>query len=145
MKHLPQAGGDRPHLRPGHPRRHLDGSEALIDELAGEVDVGAVTEGDDHHRQAEHAGAADVFEPRHPPHRQFHREGDLPLYLFGHHPGSDGVDLHLHRRGVGEGIDDQPAHGYPADKANNGRAEEDHEAPRQRPGNDGVEHDGGGG
>ena len=32
---------------------------------------------------------------------------DLPLDFFGTQRGDDGVDLHLHRRGVGEGVDVQ--------------------------------------
>ena len=53
VEHFAQAGGDRPHLRPLDPVGQLDRRQPLVDELPGEVDVGAVLERDDHLRQAE--------------------------------------------------------------------------------------------
>ena len=43
-------------------------------------------------------------------HRVLDREGDEPLDLLGRELGGDGVDLDLHRRRVGEGVERQ-AHG----------------------------------
>ena len=124
VKHLAQAGRHRPHLGPLHPSRHADSREPLIDELPGQIDIGAILECDNHHREAKHAGAAQPLKPRHAAHRQFDRKCDLPLDLLGHHPGSGCVDLHLHWRGVGKGIDHQLAGRKIADEADKGRPEQ---------------------
>src|SRR5262249_48537976 len=53
VENLAQSGRDRPHLRPGDAGGEFDGIQTLGDDLAGEVDVGAVAEVDDHLRQTE--------------------------------------------------------------------------------------------
>ena len=82
VKDLAQAGGDRSHLGPFHAGRQLDGGQPLVDQLAGEVDVGAVVEGDDHLRQAELRDRAELLQTGQPADGLLDREGDLPLDLL---------------------------------------------------------------
>ena len=81
--------------------------DALVDQLAGEIDVGAVLEDDGDLRQAVARQRAGVFEPRQPGHRGLDRKGDALLDLQRRVAGRLGVDLHLHVGDVGHGIDRQ--------------------------------------
>ena len=53
VEDLAQAGGHRPHLGPRDALGDVHRGQPLVDELAGEVDVGAVLEGHHHLGQAE--------------------------------------------------------------------------------------------
>ncbi len=58
----------------------------------------------------------------------------------GDSAGATGVDLHLHRRRVGEGVDRQPREREHAGDGERESADQHREAVAERPGDDGVEH-----
>ncbi len=105
---LAEARRDRPH-------RGLDAGrqlvlrllDALVHELAGEVDVGAVLEHDGDLAEAVARQRARVFELRQAAHRRFQREGDALLDLERRVARRHGVDLHLDVGDVGHRIDRQ--------------------------------------
>ena len=105
---LAQAGRDRAHRRLGAGRQLVLGLlDALVDELAGEVDVGAVLEDDRHLAEAIARQRAGVFQPRQAAHRGLERKGDALLDLQRRVARRHGVDLHLHVGDVGHGVDRQ--------------------------------------
>src|SRR5207302_6893034 len=63
VKDLAEAGRHGPHLRPPAACGQFDGGQLLIDELPGEVDVGAVFEGHDDLRKTEFRDRAHVLQP----------------------------------------------------------------------------------
>jgi hypothetical protein len=107
MKDLAEPRRDRPHLGAIESRRQLDRRQPLVDELPREVNVGPVAKGRHHLRQPELRDRPQLFESRHAAHRQLDRKGDLPFDLFGDERRGGRIDLHLHRRGVGKGVDVQ--------------------------------------
>ena len=104
---LAEPGGDRAHLGLAVARGDLAlrGAEALADELARPVDVGAVLEDHGHDRQAELRDRADLLDPRQPAHGGLDREGDEALDLLGGEAGAVGQDLDLDVGDVGDGVD----------------------------------------
>ena len=62
VKHLAEAGRHRPELRPLDAARQLHRVDALVDDLAREIDVGAVLEQDGHLREAELRDRAHLLE-----------------------------------------------------------------------------------
>ena len=83
------------------------GLQALHDELAGEVDVGAIFEGDGDLREPELRDGTHLLEAGQPGDGLLDREGDLLLDLEGRERRRGGVDLDLDRRRVGKRIDRQ--------------------------------------
>ncbi len=75
------------------------------DELAGEIDVGAVLEDDRHLAEAVARQRAGVVELRQAAHRGLDREGDALLGLERRIAGRAGVDLDLDVGDVGHGVD----------------------------------------
>ena len=140
MIDLAQPGRDRPHRRPGDPRGQLDLAEPLVDLLAGEVDVGVVAEDGDDLGEAELRDRADLLQALQPAEGVLHGEGDQPLDLLGRQRRGDGVDLHLDRRGVGEGVQRQAACGPDPEDDQHGRQKQDDEAVPQAELDQGVEH-----
>ena len=105
---LAEAGGDRPHRGLDAGRQLLARLlEALVDELAGEVDVRAVLEDDRDLRQAVARERARVVESRQAGHRGLDREGDALLDFERRVAGRLGVDLHLDVGDVRHGVDRQ--------------------------------------
>ena len=105
-----QARGDRPH------RRHHAGRQvlarvlqALADELAREVDVGALVEHHRHLRQAVARQRAVGFQVRQAGQHRFDRVGDALLDLERRVARRGRVDLHLDVGHVGHGVDRQAA------------------------------------
>ena len=97
----------------------MDGAEALVDDLAGEIDVGAVLECDDYLRQAELRDGTDGLEPGQSTQNLLDRESDLLLDLLRAEGRGHGVDLYLHRRRVGESVKIEMPHGHPAKGSKN--------------------------
>ena len=115
VEDLAQPGGDRPEFRALDPCRQFHGGQALHDQLSRIVDWHIVAEGHHHLRQAELGDRADADQMRQAGNCQFHRHGQLFFDLFRPEGRGDGVDLHLHRGGVGEGVDRQTRQGPAAD------------------------------
>ena len=107
-ENLPQAGGDRSHAGLGARRQFALGLlDALINELAREVDVGAVLEDNRDLRQAVARQRAGLLQAGQACHDGFNGVGDA---LFGFErriAGRSRVDLHLHVGNVGHRIDRQ--------------------------------------
>jgi hypothetical protein len=105
---LAQAGGDRPHHR-RDPLGHLLARrlDALVDELAREVDVGAVLEDHGHLRQPVARQRARLLQARQAGHHGLDRVGHALLGLQRRVAGRGGVDLHLHVGDVGHRVDGQ--------------------------------------
>ena len=81
--------------------------QTLVDEIAGEVEIGAFLE---HHRDLRQAIARErtaVFQPRQAGDGGFNRHGDALLDLQRRVTGCLGVDLHLHIGDVGNRINRQ--------------------------------------
>ncbi len=114
--------------------------QAFGDELAAEVDIGAVFERDDHLREAELRDRAHHLQAWQTAQRLFDGKRD-PLFDFlraqrrGH-----GVDLHLHGRGVGEGVDVEIAQRHPAGNREHGGCRDHQKAVPQREIDNSVEH-----
>ena len=115
-------------------------AEPFIHLLSGEIDIGSVREDGDDLREAEFRNGAELVQPFEPAQGVFDGEGDQPLDFFGRQLGSDGIDLDLHRRRVGEGIERQPyGRADPDDDQEPGEQQHD-EAIFQAEINEGVEH-----
>ena len=105
---FPQAGGDRPHARLDALRQLLAGHlQALVDQLAGEEDIGAIIENDRDLRQARARQRAGLLEPWQAGHGGFDGKGDALLGLQRRIAGGGGVDLHLDVSDVRHSIDRQ--------------------------------------
>ena len=135
LEDLPEGRAQRPELRVAMADRDppLRLGEALRHELAGEHDVGPLTEDDRHQRDPEPRDAADLLDVRQPAHRQFDRVGDVALHLQRRHRPRLGDDLDLDIDEVGDGVDgdlrgrEQPPHRHEDEHR-------EHEGPiRQRP------------
>ena len=91
-----EAGGDGTHLRLQPRWQHtFDSAQAFVDQVAGEVDVGAFFE---HHGDLGQAVAGDgtgVGQIGQAVQRRFHREGDALLRLQGGVTRCLRIDLHL--------------------------------------------------
>ena len=83
MEDFAQAGRHRPHLRPFDALRHFDRRQPFVDELAGEVDVGAVLEGHHHLRQPELRDRPQLLQARQAADRLLDGKRDLLLDFFG--------------------------------------------------------------
>ncbi|MNM79937.1 hypothetical protein D3C81_918850 [compost metagenome] len=103
-----QPGGNRPHARFDAVgqllTRHL---QALVDQLAGEEQVGAVIENDRDLRQARARQRAGLLEPGQAGHGGLDGEGDALLGLQRRIAGRGGVDLHLDVGDVRYSVDRQ--------------------------------------
>eukprot|EP01022_Parablepharisma_sp_SALTPOND_P027440 TRINITY_DN665_c0_g9_i1.p1 TRINITY_DN665_c0_g9~~TRINITY_DN665_c0_g9_i1.p1 ORF type:complete len:1867 (+),score=739.92 TRINITY_DN665_c0_g9_i1:18974-24574(+) len=105
---LAQAGGDRSHGRIDATRQLAPGLlQAFVDQLAGEVDVGAILEDHRHLRQAVARQRADLFQLGQARHGRLQRIADALLGFLRRVAGGGGVDLDLHVGNVGHGVDGQ--------------------------------------
>ncbi len=105
MEYLAQACGDRSQPWPLNAIRQLHGSQTLRDELAREVNVDAVLEGHNDLGQSEFGDRAKRLQAGQTADGLLDEKGDLPLHFLRTKAGRDGIDLHLHRRCVGESVD----------------------------------------
>ena len=105
MKHLAQPGGDGPQLRLGNSGGHFHRRQSLRNQLPDEINIGVVLKRHGDLRQPELRDRADLDQPRQSAHQQLDRKGDEPLDLGRDQAGHVGVDLHLHGRGIGKGVD----------------------------------------
>ncbi|MCY1237717.1 hypothetical protein D9M72_504260 [compost metagenome] len=106
---LAEAGRDRTHRRRDAGRqpvaRFLD---ALVDQLAREMDIGAFAEDHRDLRQAVARQRAGLLQPGQARHHGLDRIGDALLGLQRRIARRGGVDLHLHVGDIGHRIDRQP-------------------------------------
>src|SRR5262249_14834360 len=140
MEDFAQAGGDGPHLRADDTLGDLRRGEPFVDELPGEVDVGAVIEGHDDLGQPELRHGANRIEVRQAADNLFDGEGDLLLDLLGSQGRRTGIDLHLDGGGVGKGVEVEVAHGEDTAHGKGQRYPENQEAVPQREVDDPVQH-----
>ena len=118
LEDLAERGAERAELRvamtDGDPPLRL--GEAFRHELAGEHDVGPLTEDDRHQRDAEPGDAANLLDLRQSAHRQLDGVGDVAFHLQRRHRPRLGNDLHLDVDEVGHGVNGdlrgrvQPSH-----------------------------------
>ncbi len=142
MEDLTKTGGDRPKFGAFDPRRQGDAGESFHDQLPRIVDRHVITKGGDDLGKTELGDRTDADQGGQTGNSQLHRHGQLPFHLFRTKGRSDGVDLHLHRRGVGEGIDRQVQQ-RPGAGAKGDDKEEDHQqAVPQREFNQAFKHNG---
>ena len=85
--------------------------QALARLLAGEVEVGAVVEGEHDEGEAEEGEGVHAHEPGEPVHLLLDRERHLPLDLLRGVAGEEGDDLDLGVGQLGEGLDGQVPEG----------------------------------
>ena len=85
--------------------------QALARLLAGEVEVGAVVEGEHDEGEAEEGEGVHAHEPGEPVHLLLDRERHLPLDLLRGVAGEEGDDLDLRVGQLGEGLDGQVPEG----------------------------------
>ena len=109
---LAEARRHRAHRRPRDPLGELDLAQAFVDLLPGEVDVGArrskmATTCERPNFEIERTSSS----PFRPPRAYSTGKVMQPLDLLGRELRGDGVDLHLHRGRVGEGVERQPDRG----------------------------------
>ena len=91
-----KAGGNGTHLRLQPRWKHtFDSAQAFVDQVAGEVDVGAFFEHHGDLRQAVAGDRAGVRQIGQAVQRSFHREGDALLRLQGRVTWCLRIDLHL--------------------------------------------------
>ena len=103
---LAQARGDRPELGFDRLRQvRTYRLQALVDELPGEVDVGAVLENDGDLAQTVARNRARIGQPRQPRDGGFDRIGNALLGFERREARRRSVDLHLHIGDVRHGID----------------------------------------
>jgi hypothetical protein len=108
QKNLAQTGRDRPHLRLYATRQLTLGLlQALVDQIAGPVDVGAVFEHHRHLRQAVARQRTGVFQLRQAGDRNLDQIGDALFDFERRIAGCRGIDLHLHIGDVRHGVDRQ--------------------------------------
>ena len=88
MEDLAESGGDRTHLRPRNAFGDLGDAQPFVDHLAGEVDVRAVGEDDDHLRDAELGDRAQLLKMRQAVDGLLDGKGDLPFDFLGREPGA---------------------------------------------------------
>jgi len=103
---LAEPRGNRPHLRlqPGW-QSPLDRTQALIDQIAGEEDIGAFLEDHRHLRQPVAREGTGVLQVGQTVERRLHREGDALLRLQRRIARCLGVDLHLDVGDIGYCVD----------------------------------------
>ena len=122
------------------PVGQLDRRQPLVDELPGEVDVGAVLERHDDLRQAELRDRPHALQAGQAADRLLDRKRDPLLDFFRPERRRDGVDLHLDRRRVGKGIDIEIAQRHAAHRRQRHDAGNDQQAVPQRKVDDPVQH-----
>ena len=138
---LAQARRDRAHRGMQARRQLVLGLlDALVDELAGEVDVGAVLEHHGHLAEAVTRQRARVVELRQAAHRRFHRKGDALLDFQRRVARRDGVDLHLDVGDVGHRVDRQAREVPGAQGRHRDGGDDDQPAIMDREGKDAVDH-----
>ena len=107
-ENLPEAGGDRPHAGLGARRQLAPGLlDSLVDELAREVDIGAILEDDRDLRQAVARQRPGLLQTGQAGHDGLDRVGNTLLGFKWRIAGRSGVDLYLHVGDVGYGVDRQ--------------------------------------
>ena len=114
--------------------------QALVDELAREVDVGAVLEDDRHLGEPVARERARVLEARQPAHRGLDRERDALLDFERRVARRRGVDLHLDVGDVGHRVDRQAREIQCAESGHGEDADHHQPALTDREGEDAVNH-----
>ncbi|EAU66886.1 hypothetical protein STIAU_3193 [Stigmatella aurantiaca DW4/3-1] len=114
--------------------------EPLAHELAGEVDVRAVLEGDGDDGQAELGDGAKLLGARQAAHRRLDGHGDEPFHLHGAKPRRGGEDLHLHVGDIGDRVDGQLAQGPESEGRDDRGQQEDEDAVLDRKMDELIEH-----
>ena len=138
---LPEAGGDRAKFRGDAGGKLTEGAlEALIHQLACEIDVGAVVEDDGHLAQPVSRNRAGVLKARNACDGGLDGEGDALFGLQRRIAGGFGVDLNLDVGDVRSGVDRQALEAPDADGA--GQEDEPHDRPSEadRKGDDTFKH-----
>jgi hypothetical protein len=142
---LAQPRGDGPHDRPEACRqavaRLLD---ALVDQLAGKIDIGPVLENHRHLRQPIARQRACAGQARQPGHHGFDGESDALFGLQGGVAGRLGIDLDLDVGDVGHGIDGQALIAPQAQRSHGEHGEQDDPALLDGESDNAFEHGGSG-
>ena len=99
--------------------------QSLIDQLTGEVDVNVVLEVHRHVRQAEQAYRTDFLHLRQTRECRLDWRREQLLDILGRETGRFGVDVDLHRRDVGEGIDRYVADRVEAEEGHHRKHDQD--------------------
>ena len=141
MEHFAQAGGDRSHLRPLDAAGQFDRGEPFVDELPRKVNIDAVLERHDDLREAELRNRSHSLQARQAADGLLDRKRDPLLNFFRPQRRRNGVDLHLHRRGIGKGIDIQVTQRHSARDGEDGSAQNHQQPVPQRKIDDPIEQD----
>ena len=141
MQHLAQAGRHRAECRFRNAWRQCNRAAPFVDELPGEVDVGAILKSHHDLRQSELGNRANLLQPRQAADFLLDGIGNLLLHLRRVEGRRRGIDLHLHRRRVRKGIDVQMSEGQYPQRSERQDAQNHPEPMPQRNVDDPIQHD----
>ena len=139
VEHFAQAGGDRPILGRSMPAASSTVARRSLMSWRREVNIDAIFERDDHLRQAEFGNRSHFLQARQAADGLLDGKRDSLFDFFRPQRRSDGVDLHLNRRGVGKGIDIQVTQRHSAGDGEDGKPQNHQKPVPQRKIDDAIE------
>ncbi len=138
-EHLAHRVGERTERRLGT-RRQRHGLQLFHHLLTREIIVGAVREGERHHREAGHRDRTQLGHARQPAHLALDRQRNGALDLLRRLARKLGDDQHLHVLHVGKGFDRQLLPRVQAGHGDHGRYDDDEDPLLQGEGDEPVQH-----